>query len=176
MPIWTASPPSTPMRWRMARPRSSSIPPTGPRWRAAEPRFWTAAIPISWRSGTARASASSPWASSGHRLQAWALALHRADAAPPRLRHAGAADPADPLVGDDLGLVEHPQHPVELMPALQDQAGRDDDRIGALPLGELRVLFDPVEGHLRAASEDGEHGLVRHEVDGVVAPFARGNL
>ena len=85
---------------------------------------------------------------------------------------------ATPRSGDDQPepAVEDAQHVAEVVAALQDQAGRGDDRIGALPARKSRLLDDAVERHFGGAAEDREDRLLAELVDGVVAPLAVGDL
>ena len=68
------------------------------------------------------------------------------------------------------------QHAVEFLAAAHDQAGGGDHAVGPLFARELRVLLDPVDRDFAGAAEHGKHGPVAEKVDGVVAPFAGGDL
>src|ERR1043166_8065344 len=68
-------------------------------------------------------------------------------------------------------LVEHAEHAVELMAALEDEPGRRNDAVDALAARETRIFFDAVNGDFRGAAEYREHGAVLEEVDRVIAPF-----
>src|SRR5262249_39182628 len=67
-------------------------------------------------------------------------------------------------------------HRVELVAAAHDQTRRRDHAIGALPARELRTFLDAVDRNFGGAAEHGEHRAVLEEVDGVVTPFAGGDL
>ena len=73
-------------------------------------------------------------------------------------------------------LVDRAQHAVELVAAAHDQAGRRDHAVGALAARQLRILFDAVERDFAGAAEHRKHRAVSEEIDGVVAPFAGGDL
>ena len=48
--------------------------------------------------------------------------------------------------------------------------------IGALAARQFRIFFDAVERHFRCAAEHRKHRTVFQEIDGVIAPFAGGDL
>src|SRR5664279_4985149 len=62
------------------------------------------------------------------------------------------------------------------MTAAHDQAGRRNDAVGALAARQLRIFLEAVERNLGGAAEHREHRAIFHEVDGVIAPFAGGDL
>src|ERR1700722_11168490 len=79
--------------------------------------------------------------------------------------------------GDDAErFIKGTQHAVELLAAADDQTGRRDQAIGALPPCEPRVLLDTVERDLAGAAKDREDRTVLQEIDGIVAPFAGRDL
>ena len=62
------------------------------------------------------------------------------------------------------------------MAAPHDQAGGGDHAVGALPARELGIFLDAVDRDFLKRAEHREHRAVAEEVDGVVAPFAGGDL
>src|SRR5499427_2001722 len=62
------------------------------------------------------------------------------------------------------------------MAAPYDQTCRRDHAIGALSARELRTFLDAVDRNFGGAAEHGEDRAVLEEVDGVVTPFAGGDL
>src|SRR5690242_21424216 len=62
------------------------------------------------------------------------------------------------------------------MAAFEDEAGRGDDRIGALAARQTRLFDDSVKRNFGGAPEDREDRFVAAMIDGVVAPFAIGDL
>src|SRR4029450_9381834 len=62
------------------------------------------------------------------------------------------------------------------MAAPQNQSGRGNPAIGALPPADARILLDAIDWHFRCATEDRENRPILQEVDGVIAPFAGGDL
>src|SRR5579885_1619428 len=90
-----------------------------------------------------------------------------------RLAQAGTG----PLVHDDAQRpVERAEHTVEFLPAPQDVAGRRDHAVGALPPRQPRILLDAIDGELARAAENRKDRTVVQEIDGVIAPFAGGDL
>jgi phosphinothricin acetyltransferase len=49
--------------------------------------------------------------------------------------------------------VDRPQHPIEFMPAPEDQPGRGYDAVGSLPLRQPGILFDAVDGDFGGSPE-----------------------
>ena len=79
--------------------------------------------------------------------------------------------------GDDAKrAIERTQHPVELVAAAQDVTRCRNDAVGALPAAEPRILLDPVNGEFAGPAENRKHRAVFEEIDGVIAPFARGDF
>src|SRR5262249_80193 len=62
------------------------------------------------------------------------------------------------------------------MTATHDQAGGRDYAVGALPARQLRIFLDAVDRNLAGTTKHREHRAVLQEVDGIVAPFAGGDL
>src|SRR5262249_8662018 len=60
--------------------------------------------------------------------------------------------------------------------APHNQSSCGDHAVGTLPPFPARILLDAIDRHFRGASEDREHRPILEEVDGVVAPFAGGDL
>ena len=123
----------------------------------------------------------------GCRLQVRPLARHAADAARAwaGATTANARSPRRASSGSNsrsansppaTATVDRAQHAVELVAAAHDQAGRRDHAIGALAARQLGIFFDAVDRDFRGAAEHREHRAVFQEVDGVIAPFAGGDL
>src|SRR5215831_12601473 len=84
-----------------------------------------------------------------------------------------------PLSSDGLqplGALKHGEHPNKVVAALEDEAGGRHDAVGALSPRQPRMLLDAVKGYFAGVAEGTEHCLVAPEIDGVVAPFAGGDL
>src|SRR6476646_5674648 len=81
------------------------------------------------------------------------------------------------LPADEASAVfQYVQHAAQIVPTLQDQPRRRDDRVGALLAREPRRLLDAKQRAFTGAAEHRERGRVAPEVDRVVAPLARGDL
>jgi len=73
-------------------------------------------------------------------------------------------------------LLEYREHAMKIVTALEDEAGGRHDAVGALPPRQPRALLDAVEGYIAGVAKGGEHCLLAPKIDGVVAPFAGGDL
>src|SRR3981081_2119885 len=72
--------------------------------------------------------------------------------------------------------IERAQHAVKLVAAAHDQAGRGDHAIGALAARQALTLLDAVDRDFAGPAKNGKHRAVFEKVDGVIAPFAGGDL
>src|SRR5262249_36495285 len=72
--------------------------------------------------------------------------------------------------------IEHAQHPLELVAALENQPGRRDDTVGALAARQPRAFLDAVDRNFARAAENREHRAVFEKIDRVIPPFPRGDL
>src|SRR5262245_10980868 len=57
-----------------------------------------------------------------------------------------------------------------------DHAGRRTHAIGALPARELRAFLDAIDRNFGGAAEHGKHRAVLQKINGIVTPFAGGDL
>src|SRR5262245_32383804 len=73
-------------------------------------------------------------------------------------------------------LVDRVQHALELVATAHDQAGGRDHAVGTLPARQPGMLLDTVDRNFGGAAEHREHRAVPQKIDGVVAPFAGGDL
>src|SRR5207344_890212 len=78
----------------------------------------------------------------------------------------------DRSVRHERQTVDRSQHTIEFVAAPHDQAGCRNHAIGTLAARQLRVFFDAIERHFRAAAEHRENRAVFEKIDGVISPLA----
>src|SRR5690606_20764610 len=79
-------------------------------------------------------------------------------------------------VDDAQRRIDGAQYAVQIVATLEDAARGGDHRIGALAAGEAGILDDAIERHFRRTAADCENGAVLEKLNGVIAPFAGGDL
>src|SRR5450631_252571 len=62
------------------------------------------------------------------------------------------------------------------MTAAHDQAGCGNNAEGALTARQFRIFLDAIKRNFGGAAEHREHRAVFQKIDGVIAPFAGGDL
>src|ERR1700761_943864 len=62
------------------------------------------------------------------------------------------------------------------MAAADDVSGGRNHAVSALAAAQFRVFLDAIDRHFRGAAEYREHRTILEEVDGIIAPFAVGDL